>query len=209
MADDTAVTPETWPRWRSSSGGAARHRRHIAALRVRPAPRCPCAEHTDDGTPFATSFCLTCPPAVKLVSTLGERGHGEMNRQLAEDPDLRAAYEHAHREYLRLRPSSARSRRSRTCPPVATRVKYLHALLGHTLAVGHGISPFGDEVLDRLERSGAWSPGGLLLPRAERSGCRPPAAGHPAGARLRQASRHCSDATGQFRGGGAVEDFSP
>jgi hypothetical protein len=30
------------------------------------------------------------------------------------------------------------------------RVKCLHALVGHSLAVGRGVNPFGDEALDLL-----------------------------------------------------------
>lgn len=124
-------------------------------LVVRTAPR------LDDGTPFPTSFYLTCPAAVKAVSTLEATGAMEvMNQRLAEDAALRAAYLHAHREYLRLREELGR------VPEIAdvsaggmpTRVKCLHALLGHTLAVGPGVNPFGDEVLERLERDRVWSP---------------------------------------------------
>ena len=124
-------------------------------LVVRTAPR------LDDGTPFPTSFYLTCPPAVKAASTLEATGTmEEMNQRLAEDAELRAAYERAHREYLRAREELG------VVPEIAdvsaggmpTRVKCLHALLGHTLAVGRGVNPFGDEVLDRLERDGTWSP---------------------------------------------------
>ncbi len=160
--DDTAVTPEDLATLEEQLGRVPRGVVAIAArcvcgrpLVVRTAPR------LDDGTPFPTSFYLTCPPAVKAVSTLEASGvMEEMNRRLAEDADLRAAYEHAHREYLRLRAELGE------VPEIAdvsaggmpTRVKCLHALLGHTLAVGRGVNPFGDEVLDRLERSGAWSP---------------------------------------------------
>jgi hypothetical protein len=35
------------------------------------------------------------------------------------------------------------------------RVKCLHALAGHSLAVGPGVNPFGDEALERLPAWGA------------------------------------------------------
>jgi hypothetical protein len=161
-AGDTAVTPDDLATLEEQLGRVPRGVVAIAArcvcgrpLVVRTAPR------LDDGTPFPTSFYLTCPPAVKAVSTLEASGAmEEMNRRLAQDADLRAAYEHAHREYLRLRAELGE------VPEIAdvsaggmpTRVKCLHALLGHTLAVGRGVNAFGDEVLDRRERSGAWSP---------------------------------------------------
>lgn len=124
-------------------------------LVVRTAPR------LDDGTPFPTSFYLTCPPAVKAASTLEARGvMEEMNRRLAEDPALRAAYARAHREYLQAREELGfvAEIADISAGGMPTRVKCLHALLGHTLAVGRGVNPLGDEVLNLLEQEGAWSP---------------------------------------------------
>ncbi|MGI4895605.1 MAG: DUF501 domain-containing protein [Janthinobacterium lividum] len=37
-----------------------------------------------------------------------------------------------------------------------TRVKCLHALVGHALAAGPGVNPFGDETLDVLRAQGGW-----------------------------------------------------
>ncbi|MFD1717149.1 DUF501 domain-containing protein [Georgenia deserti] len=122
-------------------------------LVVRTAPR------LDDGTPFPTSFYLTCPPAVKAVSTL-EATHvmETMNARLADEPDLAARYRGAHEDYLRRRDALGE------VPEIAgtsaggmpTRVKCLHALLAHTLAVGPGVNPFGDETLTLL--GDTWSP---------------------------------------------------
>ncbi|MDD9205683.1 DUF501 domain-containing protein [Georgenia sp. 10Sc9-8] len=122
---------------------------------VRTAPR------LDDGTPFPTSYYLTCPAAVKGASTL-EAQHvmAEMNTRLAEDLDLAAAYRLAHEDYLRRRAELG------DVPEIAgvsaggmpTRVKCLHALLAHTLAVGPGVNPIGDETLRLLEGAGLWSP---------------------------------------------------
>ncbi|NLI19656.1 MAG: DUF501 domain-containing protein [Actinomycetales bacterium] len=133
------------------------------------AARCVCgrplvvttAPRLDDGTPFPTTFYLTSPAAVKAVSTLEAGGAmEEMNRRLAADPALRAAYERAHRDYL------ARRALLGDVPEIAdvsaggmpARVKCLHALVGHALAAGPGVNPFGDEVLALLEASGTWSP---------------------------------------------------
>ena len=131
------------------------------------AARCVCGRPTvvrtaprlDDGTPFPTTYYLTSPGAVKAASTLEAEGAMVgMNEALAEDADLRAAYLAAHEDYL--------SRRSELgeVPEIAgvsaggmpTRVKCLHALLGHTLAVGPGVNPMGDRTLELL--AGVWSP---------------------------------------------------
>ena len=37
-----------------------------------------------------------------------------------------------------------------------TRVKCLHALLGHALAAGPGINPIGDLTLEALRERGLW-----------------------------------------------------
>ncbi|WP_341358974.1 DUF501 domain-containing protein [Georgenia sp. M64] len=131
------------------------------------AARCVCGRPTvvrtaprlDDGTPFPTTYYLTSPGAVKAVSTLEAEGAMvSMNEALAEDADLRAAYLAAHEDYL------ARRSELGEVPEIAgvsaggmpTRVKCLHALLGHTLAVGPGVNPMGDRTLELL--AGVWSP---------------------------------------------------
>ena len=131
------------------------------------AARCVCGRPTvvrtaprlDDGTPFPTTYYLTSPGAVKAASTLEAEGvMVGMNEALAQDADLRAAYLAAHEDYL------ARRSELGDVPEIAgvsaggmpTRVKCLHALLGHTLAVGPGVNPMGDRTLELL--AGVWSP---------------------------------------------------
>lgn len=131
------------------------------------AARCVCGRPTvvrtaprlDDGTPFPTTYYLTSPGAVKAASTLEAEGvMVGMNEALAQDADLRAAYLAAHEDYL------ARRSELGEVPEIAgvsaggmpTRVKCLHALLGHTLAVGPGVNPMGDRTLELL--AGVWSP---------------------------------------------------
>lgn len=143
-----------------------RHPRGVVAV----AARCVCGRPTvaataprlEDGAPFPTTYYLTHPAAVKAVSSLeAEHVMDAMNERLAHDAELAAAYRHAHEDYL------ARRAELGVVPEVdgvsaggmPARVKCLHALLGHTLAVGRGVNPFGDETLDLLESSGAWSPG--------------------------------------------------
>ena len=113
-------------------------------LVVRTAPR------LEDGTPFPTTFYLTSPGAVKAVGTLEADGvMRQMTDRLATDEELAAAHQRAHEDYL--------SRRAELgeVPEIAgisaggmpTRVKCLHVLVAHSLAVGPGINPLGDEAL--------------------------------------------------------------
>ena len=120
---------------------------------VRTAPRLP------DGTPFPTTLYLTHPGAVAAVSTLEASGvMREMNARLADDPALAAAHRAAHHDYLRRRAELGE------VPEIAgvsaggmpDRVKCLHVLVAHALAVGQGISPLGDEALGLIAHS--WRP---------------------------------------------------
>lgn len=121
---------------------------------VRTAPRLP------DGTPFPTTFYLTHPVAVAACSTLEAGGlMREMNDRLAADPDLAAAHRRAHEDYL-----ARRAELGDDVPEIAgisaggmpDRVKCLHALVGHALAVGPGVNVLGDETLVLI--SAQWRP---------------------------------------------------
>jgi hypothetical protein len=76
----------------------------------------------------------------------------EMGERLAADPELAEQYQAAHADYL------ARRSAVGEVPEIAgisaggmpTRVKCLHVHLGHALAVGPGVNPFGDETLARI-----------------------------------------------------------
>ncbi|WP_018729592.1 DUF501 domain-containing protein [Salinispora oceanensis] len=132
------------------------------------AHRCPCGtpdvlETTPrlaDGTPFPTLFYLTCPRATAACSRLESAGlMKEMADRLAADPELAARYRAAHEDYLRRREAIGH------VPEIAgisaggmpDRVKCLHVHLGHALAAGPGVNPFGDEVLRLIE---PWWAGG-------------------------------------------------
>ncbi|HEU5486534.1 MAG TPA: DUF501 domain-containing protein [Microlunatus sp.] len=104
-----------------------------------------------DGTPFPTTFYLTCPRAVAACSTLEASGlMTELTSRLATEPELAAAYETAHRAYLAAREALAADGgavaeiAAVSAGGMPTRVKCLHALLGHTLAAGPGVNPVGD-----------------------------------------------------------------
>lgn len=132
------------------------------------AHRCPCGSpdvvettpRLADGTPFPTLFYLTCPRATAACSRLESAGlMKEMADRLAADPELAARYRAAHEDYLRRREAIGH------VPEIAgisaggmpDRVKCLHVHLGHALAAGPGVNPFGDEVLRLIE---AWWAGG-------------------------------------------------
>ena len=109
-----------------------------------------------DGTPFPTLYYLTCPRLSGAIGTLEVSGlMAEMTKRLIEDEDLAAAYRKAHESYLAEREQIAH------VPQIAgisaggmpTRVKCLHVLVAHSLAVGRGVNPLGDEALDLL---GQW-----------------------------------------------------
>jgi hypothetical protein len=125
------------------------------------AHRCPCGNpdvvatepRLDDGTPFPTTFYLTCPRAASMIGTLEASGlMKEMSDRLESDADLAAAYEKAHEAYLGYREAIG------LVPEIAgisaggmpSRVKCLHVLAGQSLAQGRGVNPLGDEVLDLL-----------------------------------------------------------
>ena len=126
--------------------------------------RCPCGlpdvvttePRLDDGTPFPTTFYLTCPRANSMIGTLEASGlMQDMTDRIRDDAGLGHACQRAHERYL-----EARTRIGEV-PEIAgvsaggmpDRVKCLHALAAHALAEGRGVNPLGDEVLDRL---GPW-----------------------------------------------------
>ena len=153
-ADEAVVTAQLQRRPRGVLGVAYRcpagHPAVLATL-----PRLP------DGTPFPTTFYLTCPRAVAACSTLEANGVMiDLTARIAADPDLAARYATAHRAYLDARDAIAATTVG-VVPEIAevsaggmpARVKCLHALLGHALAAGPGVNPIGDETL-ALVRAG-------------------------------------------------------
>ena len=74
----------------------------------------------------------------------------EMTERLTVDPDLRAAYNEAHLSYLRERDALGELDTDATAGGMPDRVKCLHALVAHSLAVGPGVNPLGDEALQAM-----------------------------------------------------------
>lgn len=145
-SEDIATVSEQLGREaRGVVGIAARDRDGVPAV-VATAPRLP------DGSPFPTFYYLCHPEAVAAASRLEAAGvMAEFNAMLAEDEDLRAQYQRAHESYIRDRDALD------DVPEIAgvsaggmpTRVKCLHALMGHALAAGPGVNPIGDLALER------------------------------------------------------------
>lgn len=128
--------------------------------------RCPCGNpdvvstepRLPNGTPFPTTYYLTCPRVNSRIGTLEASGlMKEMQDRLGTDPDLAAAYRAAHEAYLADR-EAIRISCDLEVPEIEgisaggmpDRVKCLHVLAGHSLAAGPGVNPLGDEVLEIL-----------------------------------------------------------
>ena len=129
------------------------------------AARCVCGNPTvvatsprlPDGTPFPTFYYLTHPAATAAMSVL-EADHvmRVLSDELAADEELGEAYARAHRAYLadRARFGEVAEIAGISAGGMPTRVKCLHALLGHALAAGPGVNPIGDRAL----ALSSWSP---------------------------------------------------
>ena len=126
--------------------------------------RCPCGNpdvvttepRLPDGTPFPTTYYLTCPRAASLIGTLEGSGlMKDMEARLGDDEELAAAYVAAHRAYLADRSAlgAVPEIEGVSAGGMPNRVKCLHVLAAHALAAGPGVNPLGDEVLAEL---GAW-----------------------------------------------------
>jgi hypothetical protein len=130
---------------------------------VRVAHRGPCSEpdvvmtqpRLPDGTPFPTTYYLTCPRAAAAIGTLESSGlMRQMEARLAEDDELAAAYRQAHERYLEDREALGHVDEITgvSAGGMPTRVKCLHVLVAHALAAGPGVNPLGDEALADLGR---------------------------------------------------------
>lgn len=132
------------------------------------AHRCPCGlpdvvmtePRLPDGTPFPTTYYLTCPRACSEVGRLEGSGlMTELTERLGTDEALAAAYRRAHEAYLadRARLGEVPEIAGVSAGGMPDRVKCLHVLVAHSLAAGPGVNPVGDEVLETL--SAWWSSG--------------------------------------------------
>jgi uncharacterized protein len=146
------------------------------------AHRCPCglpdvietAPRLLDGTPFPTLYYLTCPRACAALSRQEAAGvMREMTARLHADPDLRERYRAAHADYVHRRDAAAAMAGVAPLPPgtqsaggMPDRVKCLHALAAHALAV-RGANPLGAEA---VEAAGQWWQAGPCVAPGSRAG---------------------------------------
>ena len=123
------------------------------------AHRCPCgnpdvvetAPRLPDGTPFPTTYYLSCPRAASAIGTLEANGvMKEMTERLATDPELAAAYRAAHEDYIARRDAIEVLEGFPSAGGMPDRVKCLHVLVAHSLVAGRGVNPLGDEAVDLL-----------------------------------------------------------
>ncbi|PZF56816.1 DUF501 domain-containing protein [Curtobacterium sp. MCSS17_008] len=128
------------------------------------AARCVCGNPTvvstkprlGNGTPFPTLYYLCHPAATTAVSTLEANHVMPELAALLEDETVAAQYRAAHESYLADRESIEHVDEidGISAGGMPTRVKCLHALVGHALAAGPGVNPIGDLALERA----TWSP---------------------------------------------------
>jgi hypothetical protein len=160
------LTPATVEDIEEVSRQLGRQARDIYAI----AARCICGKPTvvhtaprlADGTPFPTTYYLTHRGATAAVSTLEASGlMAELQQRLADEPELASAYQAAHEAFIADRDKTAHEL-DLDVPEISgisaggmpTRVKCLHALIGHALAAGPGVNPIGDIALAAC----SWSP---------------------------------------------------
>lgn len=143
-ADAELVREQLGRRPRGVTGVAHRCAHGVPAV-LQTAPRLP------DGTPFPTLYYLTCATLTSIVSRMESDGvMAEMTHRLTTDLTLAAAYRHAHETYLATRNALGDLGTAVTAGGMPDRVKCLHVLLAHSLAVGPGVNPLGDEAIGLL-----------------------------------------------------------
>lgn len=129
------------------------------------AARCVCGAPTvvatkprlADDSPFPTFYYLTHPGATAALSTLEANGFMVTEQEkLAVDPEFAAAYVDAHESYIADRNLHGHVDEidGISAGGMPTRVKCLHALAAHSLAVGPGVNLVGDNALAAC----SWSP---------------------------------------------------
>jgi hypothetical protein len=100
-------------------------------------------------------YYMTHRGATAAISTLEASGYmAELQAELGEDAQLADAYRRAHAQYLAER-DELEALLGLDVPEIdgisaggmPTRVKCLHALIGHSLAAGPGVNPIGDRAL--------------------------------------------------------------
>lgn len=104
-----------------------------------------------DGTPFPTLYYLTHPEATREASRLEATGvMATYTERLQSDLSAAARYREAHSSYVHSRESLevVDEIAGISAGGMPERVKCLHALMAHSLAVGPGVNPVGDWALE-------------------------------------------------------------
>ena len=126
--------------------------------------RCPCGNpaviqtppRLGDGTPFPTFYYATCPRLTAAISTLETTGlMADMESRLNTDSELANKYRRAHESYQSDRDAlgmNVPEVKGITAGGMPDRVKCLHSLVAHSLSVGEGVNPLGDEALSKLPK---------------------------------------------------------
>lgn len=130
---------------------------------VKTLPRLP------DGTPFPTTYYITCPRLTGLIGGLEAGGlMREMEQMLNGSEQLQLQYRRAHELYLEDRAALGQVDEIAgiSAGGMPDRVKCLHVLVGQSLAKGPGVNPFGDMALERL---GDWGSAGCCAAEGENS----------------------------------------
>lgn len=157
--------------WTSQPGQAEVDAADLAVVRqqlgrtprgvVAVAHRCPCGApdvvtttpQLPDGTPFPTTYYATCPRLTGALSTLESEGvMKDLQQRLGEDAELAEGYRRAHTAYLADRAVLGQPQEIAgiSAGGMPDRVKCLHVLAAHALAVGPGVNPLGDQTLALL-----------------------------------------------------------
>lgn len=111
----------------------------------------------ENGTPFPTTYYVTCPRLTSRIGTLEANGvMKDLEEKLSGDSELQNKYLAAHKSYLadRLELGEVEEIADISAGGMPTRVKCLHVLIGHSLAKGPGVNPIGDLALEMLQEWG-------------------------------------------------------
>ena len=132
---------------------------------VEVAHRCKCGNpdvvktlpRLENGTPFPTTYYVTCPRLTSRIGTLEADGvMKQLEEKLNSDPELQKQYQAAHDSYLEDRQALGEVPEIKdiSAGGMPNRVKCLHVLVGHSLAKGQGVNPIGDLALEMLNEWG-------------------------------------------------------